>query len=172
MLKGIGLLMILCGSSGLGFVLAGELEKRIQELQEMLQLVTLLKGEIRYLHQPLPDAFLHISMSAKSPFREFFFNTAQDLQSRSGKTAQEVWQMNQKTYLSNVHLTKKEYEELKAFGGMLGYLDVEMQLNTVDYYMEQLRNSVSAAMELSRSRRRLYQYLGVLSGFALVLLIL
>jgi stage III sporulation protein AB len=54
---------------------------------------------------------------------------------------------------------------------MLGYLDVEMQVDTLDHYLEQLKLSSAQAMETAKSRRRMYQYLGALGGAALVILI-
>ena len=67
MLKLLGMFCILSGSPGLGIRFAKELDLRIQELSELQKLMILLKGEIRYMHQPLPEAFLQLSVSAASP---------------------------------------------------------------------------------------------------------
>ena len=50
-------------------------------------------------------------------------------------------------------------------------LDVEMQVNTLDHYLEQLKLSTAQAAETAKSRRRIYRYLGALGGAALVILI-
>ena len=63
MLKALGILCILAGSTGIGFLYAQELELRMAELQQIQQLLLLLRGEIRYMHQPLPEAFWHLSGS-------------------------------------------------------------------------------------------------------------
>lgn len=171
MLKLLGIFCILSGSTGLGLAFARELELRITELLQIQQMMMLLRGEIRYMHQPLPEAFLHLSGNAPAPFREFFLHTARDLQQRNGQTAEEIWRRNLRNYFSGLHISRQEKKELEKLGSMLGYLDVEMQMNALDYYLEQLKLSVGQAREASGSRRRLYQYMGVLGGAALVILI-
>lgn len=171
MLKLMGIFCILSGSTGLGLAFARELELRITELLQIQQMMLLLRGEIRYMHQPLPEAFLHLSGNAPAPFREFFLKTARDLQRRNGQTAEEIWRRNLKNCFSGLKISRQEKKELEKLGSMLGYLDVEMQVNALDYYLEQLKLSVGQAREAAESRRRLYQYMGVLGGAALVILI-
>lgn len=171
MLKLLGILCILSGSTGLGISFAKELDLRTQELTQMQQLMLLLRGEIRYMHQPLPEAFLHLSGNAQAPFREFFLHTSDDLLKRSGQTAEEIWKRNIKQYFSELHISRQEMNDLEKLGSMLGYLDVEMQVNALDYYLEQLKLSVCHAQEVAKNRKRLYQYMGVLGGIALVILI-
>lgn len=171
MLKLLGMLCILAGSTGLGISFAKELDMRVQELSELQKLMLLLKGEIRYMHQPLPEAFFHLSVSAPSPFGDFFSHTAESLQKRCGRTAEEIWKKNMGHDLKKLHISMQERTELEKLGSMLGCLDVEMQVNTLDYYLEQLRLSSARATETAKGCRRLYQYLGALGGAALVILI-
>lgn len=171
MLKLLGIICILSGSTGLGISFARELDLRIQELAQIQQLMLLLRGEIRYMHQPLPEAFLHLAENAQVPFRDFFLHTAEDIQQRNGQTAEEIWKRNLDQYFSGLHISRPEMKDLEKLGSMLGYLDVEMQVNALDYYLEQLKLSVCHAQEAAKSRRRLYQYMGVLGGVALVILI-
>ncbi|MBS6397524.1 MAG: stage III sporulation protein AB [Clostridiales bacterium] len=171
MLRLTGMVCILCGSTGLGLAFARDLDLRIEELNQLRQLMLLLRGEIRYMHQPLPEAFLHLAADSFGCFGEFFRQTGQDLIRRDGQTSEEIWKRNLKQYVPGLHMTGQEQRELEKLGSMLGYLDVEMQLNALDYYLEQLKVSLEQAAEAVGSRRKLYQYLGVLGGMALVILI-
>lgn len=171
MLKMLGIFCILSGSTGLGLACARELELRITELLQLREMMLLLRGEIRYMHQPLPEAFFHLSQNAAGPFRNFFLRTAEDLQKRDGRTSEEIWRRNLKKYFAGLHLSRQEQKDLEKLGSMLGYLDVEMQLSALDYYLERLKLSAEQARGASESRRRLYQYMGVLGGAALVILI-
>jgi len=172
MLKWLGIFCILLGSAGFGFSLAKELDLRILELCQLEQLMLCLRGEIRYMHQPLPEAFFNISKSAKKPFSDFFVQMAKDLQGRNGQTADEIWKKNLAIYFSQLHISRQEWQGLERLGSMLGYLDVEMQLGVLDYYLEQLKQSLLQAHEASKSRKRLYQYMGILGGAALAILII
>ena len=112
MLKLLGMFCILSGSTGLGIRFAKELDLRIQELSELQKLMILLKGEIRYMHQPLPEAFLQLSVSAASPLGDFFRHTAEALQRRQGRTAGEIWKENMDQDLKGLHISLQEREEL------------------------------------------------------------
>lgn len=171
MLKGLGMLCILAGSTGIGMSMAKELDLRIGELVALRHLMLSLRGEIRHMHQPLPEAFSHLADQAPAPFEAFFSGTAKELEMRCGSTAEEVWNRNLEKYLSDIHLSRQERLEFQKLGSMLGYLDVEMQVDTLDYYLEQLKLSTAQAMEAAKSRRRLYQYMGMLGGAALIILI-
>ena len=73
------------------------------------------------------------------------------------------------------HPVNTEYRkvtELEKLGSMLGCLDVEMQVSTLDYYLDQLKQSAEQAEQSAESRRKLYRYLGILSGAALAVLII
>lgn len=171
MIRLLGMLCILAGGAGTGISLAKELEMRIRELTEIQKLMLLLKGEIRYIHRPLPEVFRHLSDRASAPFRDFFSCTAEELQERRGRTAEEIWEKNLCQYLNGLHISRQERMDFEKLGSMLGQLDVEMQMNTLDYYLEQLKQSVSEASKQAKGQGRIYRYLGVLGGAALVILI-
>ena len=59
------------------------------------------------------------------------------------------------------HLNRQEYEELLEFGGMLGYLDIQMQTELCLWYEERLKISVQTAMAEAGEKRRLYRCLGI-----------
>ncbi|MCI8823867.1 MAG: hypothetical protein HFI15_15430 [Lachnospiraceae bacterium] len=171
MLKLAGMICILAGSTGFGIRMAKELDLRIEELLNLQHLMLSLRGGIRYMHQPLPEAFSGLAEHAPAPFGAFFLRTAEELKQRKGSTAEEIWSRNLEDCLGDLHMSSRELEEFRKLGSMLGYLDVEMQVDTLDHYLEQLKLSSAQAMETAKSRRRMYQYLGALGGAALVILI-
>ena len=65
----------------------------------------------------------------------------------------------------------EEQKDLEKLGSMLGYLDVDMQLNALDYYLEQLKESSLRATEVSKTQKKLYQSMGILGGAALAVLV-
>lgn len=150
---------------------AKDLELRISELSQIRQWMLLFKGELRYMHQPLPEILMHLSEKTVPPFCEFFIKIAEDMESRKGQSAEQIWKQHLSICISGLHLTRQEIKELERLGSVLGYLDLEMQINTFDYYLEQLESSVRQAQEDSKNRKKLYQYMGILGGAALSILI-
>ena len=172
MLKMLGILCILTGSCGIGFTMAAELDARIRELLQLQKLTIRLRNEIRYMHRTLPDAFAVLAGGSGTPFREFFGAVSARLRGGSGQTAEEIWKESMEKYLSVLHLAGQDLAELEKLGGMLGCLDVEMQLNALDYYLDQLMQSEQRAEQAAEKQKRLYRYLGILSGAVLTILII
>lgn len=171
-MKWLGIICILAGTGGIGLQMANELDLRIRELQALQQFVLLLEGEIRHLHRPLPEAFGSVGERTEPPFREFFLRTAEDLRSRNGQSAQIIWKRNLKNCADRLHLKEQDIKALGELGNMLGCLDVKQQLGALDYYQENLNRALADATEDAKSRRKLYRYLGILSGVAVVIFIL
>ena len=56
-------------------------------------------------------------------------------------------------------------------GEVLGYLDLEMQLSSIELYLEQLELCIRESQEAARTKQKLYQSLGVAGGIFLVILL-
>ena len=172
MLKILGIGLLLTGTAGIGFGKARELDQRVEELRMLRQFVMLLEGEIRCTHRPLPELLLSLGERTQPPFRNFFTETGRALELHQRLTVQEVWKEQLALSRKNFHLSRQEYEELQEFGGMLGYLDLQMQTELCVWYEERLKMAVQAAADEAGEKRRLYRCLGILSGVVLAVLII
>ena len=74
--------------------------------------------------------------------------------------------------LKKSSLRREEKEKLGRLGEGLGYLDLEMQLSTMELYLEQLEGDIQRAEEEIQSKQRLYRSLGVAGGIFLVILLI
>lgn len=172
MLKLVGAVLILASATGLGISYSLDLKKRCMELRLLKQLVYLLRGELKYTRTPLPDAFGHMAERMREPFSAFLRSMERELGNLEGKTFGELWRGQIDRELAGTFLKKEDKEQLKTLGEVLGYLDLEMQLNSLDLYLEQLDLSILEAQEAIRTKRKLYQSLGVAGGIFLILLLL
>ena len=172
MLKLLGIGLLLSGTAGIGFGKAKELDQRVEELRMLRQFIMLLEGEIRCTHRPLPELLLSLGERTGSPFQSFFTETGRALELHQGLTVQEVWKEQLALSRKDLHLSRQEYEELMEFGGMLGYLDIQMQTELCLWYEERLKISVQTAMSEAGEKRRLYRCLGILSGVVLAVFII
>ena len=98
--------------------------------------------------------------------------TGKELEAHRSLTVQEVWKEQLTLGRKKFHLNRQEYEELLEFGGMLGYLDIQMQTELCLWYEERLKISVQTAMSEAGEKRRLYRCLGILSGVVLAVFII
>lgn len=171
MLKAVGAAMILISTAGIGASLSGDLKRHYMELRILKQLFYMLRGEIKYTRTPLPEAFAHISARLPEPFCTFLQKTAQEMENLGGRAFEELWREQIRRELSRTHLTREDKERLEDLGEVLGYLDFEMQLSSIELYLEQLELGIRNSQETIAPKQKLYQSLGVAGGVFLVILL-
>ena len=171
MIKGIGALLILASAAGIGVSFGNDLKGRCMELRMLKQMIYMLRGEIKYTKTPLPEAFASIAVRMREPFGSFLEELAEQMGHPGKGSFGELWQERIKTRLSGTHLKREDKEQLGGLGEVLGYLDLEMQLSSIDLYLEQLELGIREAQEAARTKQKLYQSLGVAGGIFLVILL-
>ncbi|MCI8599173.1 MAG: hypothetical protein HFJ10_12170 [Lachnospiraceae bacterium] len=171
MLKIMGALMILASATGIGVSCSMDLKKYCMELRLLKQLLYMLRGEIKYTKTPLAEAFERIAVRLPEPFSTFLRQTAQEMENLDGRTFGELWREQIRTGLPGTHLKKDDKEQLGALGEVLGYLDLEMQVSSIELYLEQLEISIRSAQDAITAKQKLYQSLGVAGGIFLVILL-
>lgn len=172
LLKWIGAVMVVGGSGALGFYYGGQLRRRLSQLRTVRQILYMLKGEIHYSAAALPESFLHIAGKTQQPFREFLEQVAGRLYALDGECLEQVWQQEVRGIRKKLSLTAEEIGEWECLGGRLGYLDRTMQLQLIDLFLEQWEGKIRLLEKECGKTCRLYQYLGVLAGLLLTVVLL
>ena len=163
-MKIAGICIVMLTSTLIGLMLGQELVVRVKNLKTLKKVMTLLHGEIRFAITPIPEALENISERSCEPFTIFLQKTAEDLKSLQVSHLSEAWEKNSNLYLKGSVLNPKDLEKLNQLGSTLGYLDKEMQLTTIEQYIEQLEEDIMEAAEYSVKQGKLYRTLGVLFG--------
>lgn len=169
MLKWIGIVLVFCGSTAAGISFSRELLKRVQQLGELRKLVVMLQGEIRYSNAPLFEAFGHVSQRVKDPFSLLLKNVAAKMEEFCGESLSEIFSRQIEEDLKATSLLPEDLEQLGRLGESLGYLDRQMQLETMNLYLEQLNLACDEAAEQHRSKSKLYHCLGIMGGLFLAI---
>lgn len=172
MLKILGSILVMLCSAGLGAAGSMDLKRHCMELRFLKQAVYMLRGEIKYSRAPLPEAFGALSERLPAPLSEFFAHLAEELSRMEGQNLGEVWRQEIGRSLKGGCLKKEEKQKLQNLGESLGYLDLEMQLSTIDLYLEQLDEDMILAKEEIRTKQKLYQGMGIAGGIFLVILLI
>lgn len=172
MLKIIGMLCIICSTSGIGFLKGRDLVQRLEQLKCLQRFVIMLRGEINYVHTPLPEALYQISKKIENPFHDFLENVSKELEIKQGRGLKETWEKRLESDFFNTSLSKEDLEGFRNLGSQLGYLDTQMQVGTLNLYLEQLEMEIKRLDGSLSGSIKLYQSLGILAGtFVAVLMI-
>ena len=86
MLKLAGMFFLIIGGAGIGYARSLELTRSQKNLESLLQLLLLLKGEIRCANSTLPDAFREIADKIRDPFGHILREAAEVMEKADGQT--------------------------------------------------------------------------------------
>ncbi|MCQ2559360.1 MAG: stage III sporulation protein AB [Clostridia bacterium] len=169
MLKLLGaLLIVACGGLG-GYVLSREYARRPPELKAWLTVLQRLETEISYAATPLGEALAKIAPHSGCQIQAAVQQAA-DLLNRGHSAAEAFDQALESTYARS-SLRISDLGILNNLALALGISDCQDQIRHLQLAGEQLKVEIVQAEEEARKNVKLYNYLGVCSGIALVLLV-
>ena len=76
------------------------------------------------------------------------------------------------TILPVIGIPQDMLESLIRLGGELGTIDIEMQVRTLDLYLEQMEQKMEDMRTEQKEKIRLYQCIGVTGGVFLAIILL
>ena len=173
-LKALGAVMIIGASVGIGMYYTKLLKKRAEAMKTMRKNMLLLKGEIRYSQSTLNEAFIHIAEKNKGCYKNFFEHVSHKMQEFQGEPFCEIWkkQLGEDLPETKSGLNKEDIRQLVLLGDTLGFLDKEMQLNTLDLYLETVEGEIQHLFQDMPEKIRLYQIFSITGGIFLSVLML
>ncbi len=129
-MKIAGALMVIAGASGFGFWLAGQYGQRLRELEQLRQMIFLLKGQILYANAPLSEAFETVVSRTEGALSDLFIRVAERIDGQQGESFSQIWQeeVSQPGKPGGgLAMSKADRQTLKSLGEHLGFLDRDMQ---------------------------------------------
>lgn len=171
-LKLIGAIMTISSCTALGFYFSNELNTRLKQLQELKKYITILRGDIRYGGTPLPEAIQNLARRSPGFFHLFLTNVSELLYASGGGTFSEIWGQCVEKYLKDTSFLESDKENLIRFGENLGYLDREMQISTIDLYLNQLQEEIKEQAVVVKERTKLYNLLGIMAGIFITIVMI
>lgn len=170
-MKTAGIILILFSGTGLGLCKSMELTARLRILEELVQLLLLLKGEIRCTGATLEDAFGDVAAKMSGEYRLFLTETARRLQKRPGITFDTIFRECAIRNLSLQKLSVQERESFLSLGEKLGYLDREMQVAQLTLLEEELGGRIRSLKSAMPKQQKTYRSMGILGGMLLAILL-
>lgn len=168
-LKAMGAVLILAGASGYGVALASGYKERLGELEQLRQMIIMLKGQILYANAPLGEALDTIGRRSKGSLADFFCRVAKRIETQQGETFCQIWKEEAKNLEG---MDKGDKSSLMELGEHLGFMDRDMQERTLLLYLEQLEQRIENMRAHKQEKCRLYTSLGVMGGLFLVILLI
>ncbi len=156
----------------MGWYFSSELKTRIKDLKELKKLIYLLRGDIRYANTPLPEAVQALSIRHEGKYRQFLSVIADRLHELGGLSFYQIWKEAVDKELNKTSLSTKDRNGLISLGETLGYLDKDMQMNTLDLYISQLEDEIIDLSKNVKEKSYLYSSLGIMGGIFITIIML
>ena len=163
------LISILAGSTSIGFLLSRGYSDRLKELNDLSNLINILKNKIKFTHKPLGEILEEISSIRKdTKISQKFSKTGQKLEN---KKVEEAWNeaiSEEKFYLN---LRSDDIELMRTLGNVLGKTDIEGQMSEISQFSNLLKTQIKNAENEKNKNSKMYKSLGTIIGLAIVIIL-
>lgn len=166
MYKIIGSILIILATTGMGFSKSNEMKQHLKELEELKKVFYLIRSELQYTRAPFAELFLKVSQKTSAPFRNWLADVSTKLCEKQSGMLWDIWCTSIETHFKDSRLKDEELEALKQVGRNPEYIE------SLDLYIAQLEYEMEHTRECYRTKRKLCQSLGIMSGIFLVILLL
>lgn len=172
MLKVIGAGLILFSAMVLGAQLKQRVAEHLRQLIGLKELLLMLSGEMSYGRTPLAEAFIHIAGQGKAPYDRLLLAVSGRMEQERELALAEIWQSEARSQREDFLLSNQEFLLLLGVGENFGYLDLAMQLAHIALSVQQVENKIVLAQGEFAAKQRMYQYLCVMCGLFLILVLI
>lgn len=170
MLKLTGALFVFLASVGVGYSQSYELTLREKNLEQFLQVIFCLKGEIRCGNSSLADAFREAAGRCGKVYKKFLTEAAECMETATAENLETIISGCAEKHLDRLKVTKAEFRRIRMLGSRLGYLDKEMQIRQLELYEEEWKWILKQLRGELQEKKKVYNSLGIMGGIMAVLL--
>ncbi|MDO4283314.1 MAG: stage III sporulation protein AB [Clostridia bacterium] len=158
-------IIALCGYAGI--MKSKKLETREQILREMVIFLNLVKNDIRYMMNILPNAYEIARQKLSTSLKIAIGKIVIDMINYSNHAILE--QSIMKNISDIDELTKYDKEVFISTLKNLGRSDLESQINIIDNSIHIIENQIKEANEIKLKNSKLYRTVGVITGLMIVI---
>lgn len=170
--KAAGSLCIVAAGMIFGESKARALGRRVRELEQFQRSLKLLEIEISFSRTLLPHAFQAVGRQLEPPLKELYRAAAGKLTAGEERSAREIWEDALAGVYPQTFLTAADREIISGLGVSLGVSDQEGQLEQIGITRQRLELALETAREQRKRNEKMWRYLGLAGGAALVILLL
>jgi len=168
-LKFSGAFLILISGSILGWIIAEQYTKRVQQLQELQMTIKVLDTEISYSSTFLPEALIHSGEKSTYPISFIFKETGKNMLNNRELIFSDIWiKILEENFYYN-SLNNSDIKLLKNWGKQLGASHLKDQEKINKIILQQLKQNELIAREEDREKVKLFRYSGLLLSLLLII---
>ena len=169
MLRLAGLLGIVMALGLLGIMKSQQLGARVKLLEDFLQMVLELKGQISYFKEPLPAIFEKVKKKSDSKAFMLLNQSGEELRQKDAEIAQ-IWPKTVSENYKGQPLTKDDLKLFDYLGTFIGQTDYDNHLFHFSYMEEKLNSQINDSKNDLKVKGPMYRKIGFFLGAILAIL--
>lgn len=166
MIKGCALIMIIIGSTLIGFLKANHFSEKKEFLTDYQQMLLHLSTEISYFKEPLPQIFYKLSLELQGTTQSFM-KECFDQYIKDGGALSEIWNSTVEKIYGDKGMTTEELKIIKSPGLFLGQSDFDGQLKHFKLVSKELERKIEDADFQLKTKGKMYRKMGISLGIAI-----
>ena len=170
MVRLIGIILLIAGSSGVAYSYCFEQNERIRILICMREIFVRIKKEIEYLKISIPEICHNLSLS-NIVFNETFKRIHQEIELNNGRSFNEIWYTHFMDRMKKAPLSEQEKEILIKFPESLVYRYSEGQAEGISKYIDEVSKHISELEAVTKNKNKVVMCMGVMAGMIAVVIL-
>lgn len=155
-----------------GFLQSLKFQRYVTQLQDLYHILFMIRGELAYTRAPLSEIFGVIKTRVQEPYNFWMSSMQRDIEEKGGDAFPIIWRRNLKNELQNLELKGPHKKLLLEFGNVLGQLDYETGLGTIEWYLDELKSEIIKERKELVTKKKLCNYLGFMAGLFFVIVLI
>jgi len=172
MLKWIGILLVIGGSSGYGIRLYLDFKDAICHLRHFGWMLDAFSGEVGYRKLSLPECSKIVLKGCKEPFKTILRETCLSYEEEGKYEFSTCFQIRAKENLRKIPLSLEEKELIETTFEEMAVYDPQMQLKSLERKKTQLERYLGKREAELAEKKKVYTGLGVMVGLLLILILI
>ena len=171
MQKLIGSILVLTATAGAGYLYGEGLKDYLRQMEYLRYIAGMIRGQLEYTGAPLQELLMDVSAKIKEPYKSWLEHTARRTTKRTDADFTEIWKGCVEKDLGAAGLKKEHREWIRDFGAFLGQGDRETMGRAIELSMKQMDLMIRQQREELAGKRKIGNWLGVMSGLFLIILL-
>lgn len=170
MLRILGCILVITGSTGFAQSICREGKNRLEMLKRMRGIFETMKYYIAYQKAAIPEALLNLSGKSDDPTSRAFKEIYNSVYEK-GESLPDVWHRKMEAALKDSALTKEEKKLILDFPSCLGFMEENAQAGAVDELLREIELHIRELTEELKNKNKMIMSLGAAAGVLLSILL-
>ncbi|HIV90794.1 MAG TPA: stage III sporulation protein AB [Candidatus Eisenbergiella stercoravium] len=171
MLRFVGACLLIAGSSGFGWCIWRDLERRAEQLKLLERAFVMLESEVGYSRLTLPDGLLRVGSRLEGTLGNCLRRIGTQVRAEPGITLKEAWEELMPEYLKQTVLGGREKALVMTFPEYTGFVDGRMQLAALEQFAGEMSQAKEAAQHAAENGKKTILSISAAAGLLLAILL-